>query len=179
MWVCREELPSLRRSSIRSDVLNLARIPTKSNVPEANWHASTKPDGFAACLSGRSDVSVRTDCCNFAYAESGGNPSSEPEPSLDEYAADASRYGNGTSKAVKASGSENQEADAAGTSSRLDVYTLPFTSFLPRSDCPLALPFIGDPPWLWECECECSCPWPCEWPWLCACPFACTASMFV
>jgi hypothetical protein len=109
-------------------------------------------------LEGRSEVDVRTDCCSLAYAESGGNPSSVVESSLEEYAAEASKYGSGTSKAVNASGRENHEVEAAGMSLRLGAYVLMFTSFLPRSDSPLALPFIGEPEWL----CEWVCP-ECEW----------------
>ena len=101
---------------------------------------------------------MRTDCCNFAYAERGGKPSPLADPSFDEYAADPNRYGNGTSNAVKASGRENQKVEAAGISGRLGVYILLFTSFLPRSDSPLALAFIVGREWL----CECACSWLCE-----------------
>jgi hypothetical protein len=41
-------------------------MPTRSNVPEASWQASTNPDGFGRALEGRSDVDVRTDCWSFA-----------------------------------------------------------------------------------------------------------------
>ena len=61
---------------------------------------------------------------------------------MEEYAAEPNRYGNGTSSAVKASGRENHDVEAAGFSERLGVYILVFKLFLPRSDCPLALPFI-------------------------------------
>ena len=95
---------------------------------------------------------MRTDCCNFAYAERGGKPSPFTDPSLEEYAAEPNRYGNGTSSAVRASGKENHDVEAAGISERLGVHMLVFTSFLPRSDSPLALPFIGGAEWLCECR---------------------------
>ena len=66
MCAFREGPESFRRSIVRSDARSFARIPTKSNVPDANWHASTNPDGFTSSFDGRSDVDVRTDCCNFA-----------------------------------------------------------------------------------------------------------------
>jgi hypothetical protein len=93
---------------------------------------------------------------------------------LEEYAAEASKYGSGTSNAVNASGRENHEEEAAGRSLKLGAYVLMFTSFLPRSDSPLALPFIDELEWL----CECVCP-ECEWSWEWLCPFAWTASIFV
>ena len=169
MLACREVPESLPRFKRRSDARNLASTATSNSVPEASWQASTNPVGLAGALEGKSDVDVKTDFCNFAYADSGGNPSSVTETSFDEYAAEANRYGRGTSKAVKASGSENHELDAAGMSLRAGVYVWLCKSFLPRSESPLALPFIGEPEWLCEWLCEWACEWECEW----ACEWAC------
>lgn len=92
--------------------------------------------------------SVPSAVSGLSYAGKGGNVSSEA-PNVDEYAAEARRYGMGMSRAVRASGRENHDVDAAGISSNVGWYAVPRTLFTgrPRSDSPLGRElFIG------ECE---------------------------
>lgn len=104
--------------------------------------ASMKPDGEGALAV---IPSLTSDCSGLSYAGSGGNVSHDT-PKVDEYAAEANKNGAGISSAVSASGSENHDVDAAGTSSNVGLYAaaLPFAG-RPRSDSPRGrVFFIGE-----------------------------------
>lgn len=105
-------------------------------------HASMNPDGAGELAMGLSGVSAAS---GLSYADSGGNVSNDA-PKVDEYAAEANKYGMGTSSAVKASGSENHDADAVGISSKVGLYTAALgIAGRPRSDSPLGRElFMGE-----------------------------------
>lgn len=79
---------SFLRSSILSDDLILASMPTRSSVPEVSVHASTKPLPGLCSVCPTVESSSSTDFCSFWYADSGGSPSSSNPLPL-EYATDA------------------------------------------------------------------------------------------
>lgn len=101
-----------------------------------------KPEGASEFVPASSAPSVGS---GLSYAGSGGKDSHEVR-NVDEYAAEASRYGMGMSSAVSASGSENHDVDPVGTSSSVGLYAAALgTAGRPRSDSPLGrVLFIGE-----------------------------------
>ena len=141
----REEVGwSFRRSNVLSGARNFATMPTSRSVAEVRAHACRMPDVLPSVASIVLDASLNADCCGRTYAESGGK-SSVAGTELDEYAADASKYGRGMSRLVSVSGNENHDFEAAGMLSSVGLYAeLLGSAGLPRSDSPLSLLFIGD-----------------------------------
>lgn len=86
-------------------------------------HVSRNPDD--RCLPAKSSSAGLNSPSpdNRSYTAKGGK-SSAVHPVIDEYEAEANTYGSGMSKLVNASGSENQDVDAAGMLSSTGLYTL-------------------------------------------------------
>lgn len=129
---------------MRSADCIFASIPTKSNVLDVRMHVSRKPEDRTR-PSKPVFVSSKLDTPdNRSYTANGGK-SSAVHPDIDEYDADANKYGKGMSKLVNASGNENHDVDAAGMLSNAGRYGILRTSLgRPRSDSPLGLLFIGE-----------------------------------
>ena len=142
---------SFRRSRACLDSDSLATTPTRSSVPEVRVHASLSPANIGNAGRAVSVDSASDPSGGRAYTESGGK-SLVDCPHMDEYVAEASKYGSGMSRLVNASGKENHDAEPAGMAEMLSnlgnvgLYAecVDFAG-RPRSDSPLGLLlFIGD-----------------------------------